>query len=187
MKIAIGSKNPVKIKAVKAAISRVSRVHKIFGKIDNIQFLSLDAQSGVSDQPMSEEETLIGAKNRAKYAKDNTNSDFGFGLEGGLMEIEDKIFMTHWVAVYTGSNQYGLASGGAMEMPSIVRKRLDEGAHEVGDVMDEILGESDIKKKFGAVGYFTKKLITRSDAFEYCSILAMTRFLNTEYNDDEIM
>lgn len=41
-------------------------------------------ESGVSEQPISEEETLKGSINRAKGAlKANSNSDFGLGIEVG--------------------------------------------------------------------------------------------------------
>jgi non-canonical (house-cleaning) NTP pyrophosphatase len=57
MKIIIGSKNPAKNQAVKNAFPE-----------KNVEFVSLDIPSGVSEQPFSDEETITGAKNRAVNA-----------------------------------------------------------------------------------------------------------------------
>ena len=56
MKIAIGTKNPTKVNAVK----------KVFG--DTFTYVEVAVQSGVSPQPFSDEETIQGAVNRARAA-----------------------------------------------------------------------------------------------------------------------
>ena len=79
MKVAIGSKNPVKIEAVKEA----------FGKVwpdQDFEFIGIEVPSGVPDQPMSDEESIKGATTRANNALDRLNADFGIGLEGGSAE-----------------------------------------------------------------------------------------------------
>ena len=55
-KVIIASKNPVKINATKKAFEEVFN--------DHFEFEGVSADSLVSDQPMSNEETLKGATNR---------------------------------------------------------------------------------------------------------------------------
>jgi len=59
--VAVGSKNPCKVDAVRlsvaAAFPGVTVVVKAFGSL-----------SGVSDQPMGDPETILGASNRARAA-----------------------------------------------------------------------------------------------------------------------
>ena len=63
MKIIVASKNPVKVQAVTTAFELAfpQKMHHVEG---------IGVPSGVSDQPMSEEETRLGAYNRAQGAKD---------------------------------------------------------------------------------------------------------------------
>lgn len=76
-KIIIASKNPVKIN------STLSGFTKMFpDQFFEIEGLSVD--SGVSSQPMGEEETFTGATNRVNNVfKYSPNADYWVGIEGG--------------------------------------------------------------------------------------------------------
>ncbi len=109
--VAIGSQNPCKIDSVKSAF------HKVFQNLNNnnndndkivyeLVFSSHNVPSKVNDQPVGDDETLLGARNRAMgalesamklHSSSNTNDDsidqygpphFGVGLEGGI-EIKE--------------------------------------------------------------------------------------------------
>lgn len=73
MRVAIGSKNPAKINAVK--------------NVFKDEIISVDAESGVSEQPMSDEETIKGAINRAIQAAELGEAEIGIGLEGASSKL----------------------------------------------------------------------------------------------------
>jgi Uncharacterized conserved protein len=76
--IAVGSTNPVKLEAVKAGFRSV-----ILG--DELAFVSVEAASGVSIQPMGDAETRQGAENRALAARNaQPDADFGSGWRAAL-------------------------------------------------------------------------------------------------------
>lgn len=92
--VVVGSTNPVKINAVKSAFITA------FPE-ENFEFRSMDAPSGVSAQPVGENETRLGALNRARHCaiksmtansgsndKLQTQSPISFvvGIEGGVKE-----------------------------------------------------------------------------------------------------
>jgi non-canonical (house-cleaning) NTP pyrophosphatase len=100
--IAIGSKNPCKIDSVKTAFHKVFR-EQLQGEEYELVFSGHGVPSNVSDQPIGDDETLLGAKNRALGALEaaqilsNENEgdvgvpDFGVGLEGGIeIKIKNK-------------------------------------------------------------------------------------------------
>ena len=91
IKAIVGSKNPVKIEAVRNAFSKYFK---------NIEIIGLNVGSGVSNQPKSDEETIGGAKNRATQCltKDN-EADFGIGIEGGLEYIENNLYAFAWIVI----------------------------------------------------------------------------------------
>lgn len=104
VRIAIGSQNPAKIRAVQRALQQVID-NKEESSDDNGESSSsssskvvvvstgYDVESGVRDQPMGDDETCLGAKNRAEAAyfafrkKFGTAPHFAVGLEGGLEEF----------------------------------------------------------------------------------------------------
>ena len=78
MRINVGSKNQVKVDAVKEII-------KDYDFLSEAEVLSLEVPSGVYKQPVSINETIQGAMNRAKSAFQNCK--YSFGIESGLMKV----------------------------------------------------------------------------------------------------
>ncbi len=68
------------------------------------------------------------------------------------------------------------------ELPPRITKELLEGKGmiELGDVMDNLIGEKNTKQKLGAVGYFTKGVMDRKRYRYYVDGLtvALIPFLN---------
>jgi inosine/xanthosine triphosphatase len=170
MKIAIASTNPVKINAVKKVFNRA---------FTGCRFVSLEINSGVKDQPTSDQETKRGAINRAKSALKKTQADMAVGLEGGVTTISGKMYCTAWAAVINKQGTLGLGGGMHFLIPDAVAKKVRQG-HESGPVMDKISGITNIKKKGGMVEYFTKGLITRSKGYESLVSYALVEFRRPE-------
>lgn len=167
MKIAIGSKNPVKIEATKKIMKRIYKKVKI---------TPVKVFSGVTHTPLSEEECIRGAINRAKKAIESTKADFGIGMEGGITKIFNKYFLHGWCAVIDKKGKIGLGGCNGLELPSPIVKKVIKGK-ELGEVMDEVTGMQDTKKKMGAVGIFTDGLTNRQEAWEQALMYAMTKWL----------
>jgi inosine/xanthosine triphosphatase len=169
MKIIVGSLNPVKINAAKSAFSKFWKDTDVSGT---------DMPSDVSHMPMTEDECIKGAINRARKALNN-GADFGVGLEGGVKETEYGMFLLSWAAVADKEGNLGLGSGGSFALPEIIAKRIMEG-EELGPVMDDITNTEDVKKKQGAIGFFTDGKLNRTTGFETAILFALTRFVKME-------
>ena len=90
-KVAVGSTNPVKVGAVEEAFTKY---------FSELIVAGVPVVSGVAEQPRSEKETMVGARQRAQAAlKQNTEAEYGVGLEGGVTEVEGKMFECAWVAI----------------------------------------------------------------------------------------
>ncbi|WP_080844390.1 DUF84 family protein [Cytobacillus gottheilii] len=159
-KIMIGSKNPAKILAAEAALQEFEA-----------EIFSVDASSGVSEQPFSDEETIQGAMNRAKDAMQKGNGEIGIGLEGGVVETEYGLYVCNWGALYEEGQPPIIAGGARIPLPEEIAGKLRAGM-ELGPVMDEYAQKENVRKKDGAVGIFTSGRITRIDMFTHiCSML----------------
>lgn len=172
MKVAIGSKNPVKIQSVKEAFELAWPNKKW-------QFIGVDVKSGVSDQPMSDLESIKGAKTRAKRALKALDGDFGVGLEGGLQKVGKDWFDAGWIAVINKAGQVGIGSTVRMITPSKMMK-LIKGGMELGLVNDKLFGINNSKHGDGHFGLMTNNIITRSSGYRDGVVTALVRFLKPE-------
>jgi inosine/xanthosine triphosphatase len=158
MKIIIGSNNPAKIEAVKHAFK------------GNYDFLSVNAFSGVSEMPFSDEETIKGAINRAENALKIGHGDIGIGLEGGVQETSYGLLLCNWGALASNEHPPIIAGGARILLPEEIAIRLRNG-EELGPVMDEYTKKQNIRKKEGAVGIFTNGKIDRVEMFTHLTKL----------------
>ena len=167
MQIAIGSTNPVKVRAVK----NIAR--KIFPKA---KIVALEVPSGVPAQPRGDEQTQRGAIQRARAARRAANADWGVGLEGGIIENEFGTMTCAWVAIVDRRGRIGIGGSTNLLLPRQIAARLKRGA-ELGDAMDEFANVRGVKRKMGAIGVLTKGLFDRRRAYEILFALAASRFL----------
>jgi len=167
--VCVGSKNPSKIEATKRAFKR------IFG--ERVRVYSIKVNSGVSVQPLSDEEMVKGAINRAKKAFNAFSVDFGIGLEGGVVKYSFGVFVKGWAAVYNGL-RVSIASSVALPLPEYIWGLLISGkARELEEIMERLSGIRNIGDSIGAIGFLTQGKYDRIRAFEDAIICAMAPFL----------
>lgn len=171
MKVAVGSKNPVKVNAV------LNVLEKIYGKVN---VFGVEVDSGVPHQPFGIDETIKGAINRAKNAYSD-DFDLSVGVESGLMETPNSLtgyIDLQWCVVFDGDKiTLGVSSG--FEYPPLVIEEVLNGV-EVGDVMDKVTGVDKLGQKEGAVSYLSKGMIDRTENTEQCVLMAMIPRMNEE-------
>ncbi len=177
--VAVGSTNPIKVEPVRAVLARA---------FPEARVVSVNAPSGVPEQPLGLEQMRLGARNRALNAlRELVNQTpaadgemrWGVGLEGGVDFEEDVAWLTGAVAVATSSGQSSLAWSPRYALPPRVARELRAG-RELGPIMDELTGISDSKKKLGAMGYLTNGLAPRGLSWEIAFACALAPFLHPE-------
>lgn len=172
MKIAVGSENPVKIKAARDAF-------KTLWPDKKWEVEGVSVPSGVSDQPMSDEESIKGAINRAKIALKKLNADFGVGLEGGLQRIGKRWFDCGWAVVVSKKGRIGVASTVRIETPAKLMKLIKKGK-ELGEANDLYFKKENSKQGQGHFGLMTNGVITRTRGYRDGLIMALTRYLHPQ-------
>ena len=175
-KVAVGSKNPVKINAVKLA----------FGKVwpdEKFEFIGIDVDSGVASQPMSTAESIKGARNRAIRSQEKLKTDFGVGLEGGLHEIEGEWFDAGWMVVVDRDLNEGIGSTIHLHTPKKAMELIHSGK-ELGEVTDILFGQNNSKQGNGQFGNMTNNNITRTSGYIDGVIAALARFLQPHLYED---
>lgn len=170
MHVFVGSTNPVKLEAVRRALAQGYEEAVVEG---------IAVSSSVSDQPISDEETLQGATNRAQAVlaagrrahAELVTPILGIGLEGGVFsDAAGEMWSTVWVVVVDENDQTYAANGGRVKVPSVVAQRIAAG-QEMGPIMEQLTGVSDVRKKQGMFGIITQDYVDRTE--EYSSIAKM--------------
>ncbi|MDD2732103.1 MAG: inosine/xanthosine triphosphatase [Candidatus Pacebacteria bacterium] len=172
MKVAVGSLNPVKIKAAELAFKEV-------WPEKDWDVLSTEAVSGVSNQPMSDKEAVLGARNRAKQAIEKTQADYGVGIEGGIQEIDGSYFDCGWIVILDKENNEGIGSTIKMIVPEKMIGMIKKGI-ELGSVNDIIFNKSNSKQNEGHFGSMTNNIITRTKGYKDGVIAALSRFIRPD-------
>lgn len=209
--IAVGSKNPCKINSVKDALLRViqnkPQIHNVVLKVEGF-----NVPSGVADQPMGDEETMMGADNRAKKAYEEYKKKFSIvpnlavGLEGGLEWCRDKKILTcmAWMVCYgkrnglmadilacpnsthyTGDKKpiYGRAKTASFTIPPAVTELVKQGM-ELGEADDVVFKRINSKQGSGTVGILSGNIIDRSAYYEHALVLALVPWIRPDLYPD---
>ncbi|WP_421763951.1 inosine/xanthosine triphosphatase [Ekhidna sp.] len=172
MKVIVASKNPVKIDCTQIGFNQVF-------PNEEISVEGVAAHSGVADQPMTNVETMQGAKNRAQHIKNEfPHANFWVGIEGGIEDTNAGMEAFAWVVILA-KNQKGQSRTSTFFLPPKVRALVLQGV-ELGHANDQVFEDHNSKQKGGAVGSLTNGLLGRTAYYEQAVILALIPFVNKE-------
>mgnify|MGYP001420678713 CR=1 FL=1 len=167
--IFVGSANPVKINAVVSAACETW---------PTVQIIGHDVASGISAQPIGDDETKEGARNRAKAAlqlgltqsKVSPETTLGVGLEGGVVKLDDGLYSTVWVSVMDSQGNLAESNGARFKVPEPIAALILEGG-EMGPVVAKLVGVANVRQKQGMIGVITNGFVDRTE--EYTGITKM--------------
>lgn len=170
MRVIVASKNPVKINATQLGFESY---------FSDTETIGMSAPSEVSDQPMSDVETLQGALNRVKNAKKQMpNADYWVGIEGGIQQNGSYLEAFAWVVISNGG-KIGKSRTTTFQLPEKIAELIEQG-YELGIANDILFKQENSKQKTGAVGLLTKKIISRTTLYKQAIELALIPFVNVE-------
>lgn len=171
--VVVGSANPVKVAAVAAVIAR---------RWPDAVVRGAAAESGVAAQPIGDEETQRGARQRAvQVLLGNPEADLAVGVEGGVvLEPSGAMRTCAWAVARDRAGTEGMGGSLSIPLPDIVAARIRSG-EELGDAMDGVAQAVGTKFGRGAVGILTGGLVDRQRAYEPLVTYALAPWLAEEY------
>jgi inosine/xanthosine triphosphatase len=171
-RIVVASHNPVKIQAVLNGFQRLFPQEIFVAQ-------PVDVPSDVPDQPMSDQDALLGAQNRAVNAQAALpEAEFWVGVEGGCDYLGVDLVAFAWIVIIT-EGMTGSARTALFRLPQRVQELVESGV-ELGDADDQVFGATNSKQNSGAVGLLTEDVVTRTGLYEQAVILALIPFKNSE-------
>ena len=180
MKVIIASLRAPKVNGVKRAFRKLSG-HAGF---QDIEFEPMQIESGVNATPLSVEELLIGARQRAESAmskhagmKRGDETVYSVGVEGGVSVFLEQAFLQSWACVFDGT-RVSFGSSGSIEIPPSLADAVVRDGADLGEVIDIFAGQMNVRSNQGTWGILTNDLITREDSFELATLNALAPFFN---------
>ncbi len=182
--VAVGSTRRPKLEAVRQALVLIGPRIDALASFDAI---GVDVPSGVRHTPLTREDTIAGARQRAEalvaIARErNEPWKYFVGLEGGLDTVVAGgarcVFLQNWAYVTDGCGLGAYGQSGSVLLPeALVAIVLDQGI-ELAQAIDSFAGGRGIRDGQGAWGILTGGLITRQDAFQVAVLNAFAPFVN---------
>jgi inosine/xanthosine triphosphatase len=172
MRVIVGSTNPVKIQAARQGFEQM------FPEV-TWEVTGVSVASGVSDQPMGDDETLRGALNRAEAVRQaHPEADYTVGIEGGCGDEPDgSMTVFAWIVVESKHGKIGRSKTGLAYLPDEVAVLIRAGL-ELGDADDKVFGRSNSKQQNGSIGLLTGDVVQRDLYYTQSVIMALIPFKN---------
>lgn len=170
LKVVVASTNPVKLESVGLAFEACFKMP--------LELVATSVFSGVADQPMTDGETLQGARNRAANALVKIpDAHYAVGLEGGVEGTADGLLSFAWIVVKT-QTQESKGRTATLVLPQRVAVLVRQGV-ELGEANDRVFGVQNSKHNLGAVGLLTNGLIDRKKLYADAVVMALIPFIKT--------
>lgn len=196
--LAVGTKRGPKLNAVSEALDLFSAV---LAPETQFEVVGVEVESGVSHTPLSREELMRGARQRAEAlvrlaGQNGAAWKYFVGLEGGLDVVQEsatpeemlrhaaskqighrRVFLESWAYVSNGARGHYGRSGGIEIPETLAREVLDNGV-ELSVAIDKFAGAVGIRDAQGAWGVLSSNFITRQEAFRVAVVAAFAPFYN---------
>ncbi|KAL6760799.1 inosine triphosphate pyrophosphatase-like protein [Haematococcus lacustris] len=177
--VVVASTNPVKVSAVRRAFARA------FG-VQAPVVIPVQAASGVSPQPIGDEETLQGARNRicsARAAKLTQPNTLLVSIEGGVgrRPVDGKMECFAWaVAEHGSTGAESVARSAAFVLPDVLTELVEDLGQELGHADAKVFGRASLGSGMGTVGQLSHGLLSRTEYCEQAVLLALLPFMNPD-------
>jgi len=180
MKVLIASIRAPKVNGVQRAFRKLSHIPSF----NNITFEPMQVESGVQATPLSIDELMSGARQRAetafaigKAASKSPEIIFSVGVEGGVHISQERAFLESWACIYDGV-RFSFESSGSIEIPQALSDAVVRDGADLGKVIDIFAEKNNVRSNQGTWGILTGGLITREDSFELATLNALAPFFN---------
>ena len=177
MKIAIWTTRKAKVEWIKEWVSKCPYL-----KNKEIEYILKKVSSDISDMPLSLEETMQGAKNRARnLKKENIDADFYIGIEWWTYILGNRAYLVGIVYIENSEWEWHFGFSPAIEVPEKIRKMLYEEWKELWPIMEELSGIVDIRSENGSMWAWSDDMLKRKDEFVQAFQAAISPFFNKYY------
>jgi inosine/xanthosine triphosphatase len=183
-RIAVGSTRRPKLLAVEEASALFA------GRLSPhapLEIQGYEVESGVSHTPVSREELMLGARQRAEALQKHLHetaigAEYFVGLEGGLDVVAEngsrRVFLESWAYASDGVRGH-FGCSGSIELPETLAEEVLSRGVELGVAIDRFASGAGIRDAQGAWGVLSGNLVSRQESFRLAVLTAFAPFYNS--------
>ncbi len=181
MILAIWTKSPPKVRAIETASEKC-----VYFKWEEIKIISEKVESWVWDMPISLEENIQWAKNRANNIKillesQNKTADFYIWMEGWTQLIWKQWFVFWVVYIINSDWEEHFSVSNLVELPQFFQTKIYDEQADLWPILAEVTKNLSASEQWWAFWYWTDNMLTRKTQFEVGFIWAISPFYNKYY------
>lgn len=178
--VAVGSTRRPKLEAIDQALRELL---PRFQLAEKFEIVAVEVPSGVRPTPLSREESMAGARNRAEELARMAREDgkpwkYFVGLEGGLETVlaceKRWVFLENWTYIADVSGRGAFGHSGGVLLPDVLAEQVVDRGVDLSEAIDAYARGSGIRDAQGAWGVLTRDIITRREAFRISVIAAFS-------------
>lgn len=183
MKLAIWTTKEPKVEWIRVGVQECPYFQDIIAQTkEDVEYILESVSSDISDMPLSIEETMEWAKNRARnLIKKGIDADFYIGMEGWATIIGDKKYLGWVVYIENKAGEWHFGFSPMLEIPGKVEKMLYEDKEELGPIMSKLSGVTNIQSKEGSMWARSANMFIRKNEFWDAFKAAIAPFFNDFY------
>ncbi len=175
--VCVASRNPVKIRGTERAFRKILGV--------DVEVIPIEVSTSVR-QPISIDQVIKCAIERAERAREAHTCDFAVGVEAGIWIVEVRGYgqipiNTHVAAVLTKDDTLSLGIGPSFPIPEDMYSMITTHHKELSKVVEEVLGVRDIGRDIGLVGILSGGKVKREDLVYYAVAMALLGITSRYY------
>ena len=176
MKIVLWTQSPPKIAAIEEAAKKC-----IYFEWQNIEIIPLKVSSDITEMPITMDDIMLWAKNRAYNCKKEMKADFYVWKEWGISMIWDKAYL-YWVTYILNNNEEGhFGFSNMMEVPEYFRQKVYDEWLELWPILAKKTKEEWAAQKWGSFAHWSDNMLTRKEQFMVAFLWAISPFYNKYY------
>lgn len=182
LKVVVSSTNPIKLRATEEGLLAIKNYADVGLAVESVK-----VDSGVSDQPRTSRETLLGALNRARNAQlAQPSGDLWVGLEGGVEDDEfGDMWSVVWAVILNKDGFVGRAQPGKYKLPTEIARLIRDEGMELGTADDIVFKRHNSKQADGSVGILTHGAVDRTGYYKLAITLAAIPLINEDLFEPE--
>lgn len=177
MIIAIWTTKTPKVEGIKEAVESYPPLFWI-----EIEYVLKKVESCVSDMPLSLEETMQWAKNRARNLKKLwITADYYVWPEWWTWDIEWTKYLGGLIYIEDKNEEWHYWFSNMIEVPTLITKKLYVEWWDLWPIMSELSGITNIQSKNWAMWALSDDMLNRKDQFVKSFYSAISPFFNKYY------
>lgn len=181
--IAVGTTRRPKVQAVERVLTELRARFPNFLP-GELTIEPRQVESGAPPTPRTTEETMRGAKTRARNAfaalrDEGLAPSLSIGLEGGIATANEghTVFLESWAYVTDGERGF-FGGSGRIPLPSELAAAVLDRGEDLGPAADRYFERRDVAGHEGTFGVLTDGVVTREEAFARSMLHALAPFYN---------